>query len=81
MKKVTIQTKLRNGIKDVEGETILNSVGKSSKITHISVGQIFYLEIEDDVTLEEQHEIAKNIFVNELLYDYTIIPTDPHKLY
>ena len=79
--KVQIQTKLRKGIKDIEGETILNSVGKDSKITHISVGQIFYLEVEDDVTLEEQHEIAKNIFVNELLYDYTLIPTDPHKLY
>jgi len=69
MKKVTIQTKLRNGIKDVEGETILNSVGKDLKITHISVGQIFYLEIENDVNVDE---LAKNLFVNELLYDYEV---------
>ena len=67
--KVQIQTKLRKGIKDIEGETILNSVGKDSKITHISVGQIFYLEIENDVNVDD---IAKNIFVNELLYDYEI---------
>lgn len=69
MKKVTIQTKLRDGIKDVEGETILKSVGKDLKITHISVGQIFYLEIDDDADVDE---IAKKLFVNELLYDYSI---------
>lgn len=69
MKKVTIQTKLRDGIKDVEGETILKSVGKDLKITHISVGQSFYLEVEDDADVDE---IAKTIFVNDLLYDYTI---------
>ena len=69
MKKVTIQTKLRDGIKDVEGETILKSVGKDLKITHISVGQSFYLEVEDDADV---NEIAKTIFVNDLLYDYYI---------
>ena len=69
MKKVTIQTKLRDGIKDVEGETILKSVGKDLKITHISVGQSFYLEVEDDADVDE---IAKKVFVNELLYDYNI---------
>ena len=69
MKKVTIQTKLRDGIKDVEGETILKSVGKDLKITHISVGQIFYLEIDDGADVDE---IAKKLFVNELLYDYSI---------
>ncbi len=69
MKKVTIQTKLRSGIKDVEGETILNSVGKDLKITHISVGDIYYLEIENDANVDE---IAKKLFVNELLYDYEV---------
>ena len=69
MKTVEIKTKLRPGIKDVQGETILTSVGKDSKITHISVGQVFYLKIEDDVDVDE---IAKNIFVNDLLYDYEI---------
>ena len=69
MKKVTIQTKLRSGIKDVEGETILNSVGKDLKITHISVGDIYYLEIENDADVDE---IAKKLFVNELLYDYEV---------
>ena len=69
MKKVQIMTKLRTGIKDVEGEAILKSVGSDSKITHITVGQIFYLDIEDDADIDE---IAKNIFVNDLLYDYEI---------
>ena len=78
MKKVKIWTKLRDGIKDVEGETILKSVGKDLKITHISVGQVFYLEVEDDADVDE---IAKNVFVNELLYDYTVVPTDPHQWY
>ena len=69
MKKVTITTHLRPGIKDVQGEAILSSVGKDSKIIHISVGQTFHLEVEEDADV---NEIAK-IFVNDLLYDYTII--------
>ena len=60
---------IRDRIKDVEGEAILKSVGNDSKITHITVGQIFYLDVEDDVDVDE---IAKNIFVNDLLYDYEI---------
>ena len=67
--KVQIQTKLRKGIKDIEGEAILNSVGKDLKITHISVGEIYYLEIENDADVDE---IAKKLFVNELLYDYEV---------
>tara|TARA_B100000508_G_scaffold66160_1_gene51861 strand:+ start:8 stop:229 length:222 start_codon:yes stop_codon:yes gene_type:complete len=67
MKRVQILTKLRTGIKDVEGEAIQKSVGKDSKITHISVGQRFLIEMDDDVNVDE---IAKNIFVNELIYDY-----------
>ena len=69
MKRVEIKTKLRPGIKDVQGEAILNSAGKDSKITHITVGQIFYLDVADDADMDE---IAKSIFVNDLLYDYEI---------
>ena len=68
MKNILITTKLRNGIKDVQGDAILQSVGHDSKITRISVGQSFYLEMEDDASVED---LAK-IFVNNLLYDYTI---------
>ena len=67
MQKVRILTKLRTGIKDVEGEAILKSVGKDSGITHISVGQMFIIEIEDNADIDQ---IAKNIFVNDLIYDY-----------
>jgi len=70
MKKIIIKTKLRQGIKDVEGDAILKNISKDFKINHISVGQIFYLEVEDDADIDH---IAKNIFVNELLYDYEIV--------
>lgn len=68
MKTYTLQTKLRDGIKDVQGETILNSVGRDSKIMHITVGQVFYVTVEDDVREED----LAPIFVNDLLYDYRI---------
>ena len=35
---------------------------------HITVGQVFYVTVEEDVRVED---IAP-IFVNELLYDYTV---------
>ena len=68
MKKYTLQTKLRSGIKDVEGDAILTSVGRDSKITHITVGQVFYLTVEDDVNIDD----IAHIFVNDLLYDYKV---------
>ena len=68
MKIYTIQTKLREGIKDVQGGAILTAVGANSKITHITVGQVFYLTVEDDVNIDD----IAHIFVNDLLYDYTV---------
>ena len=68
MKKVLITTKLRNGIKDVQGDAILHTVDSDLKITHISVGASYYLELEDDAIVDD---IAA-VLVNDLLYDYTI---------
>ena len=68
MKNILITTKLRNGIKDVQGDAILQSVGHDSKITAISVGASYYIEIEDDADVDT---VAKTL-VNDLLYDYTI---------
>ena len=68
MKIYTLQTKLREGIKDVQGGAILNSVGADSQIIHITVGQVFYVTVEDDVTEED----IAHIFVNDLLYNYRI---------
>ena len=68
MKKVLITTKLRDGIKDVQGDAILQCVDLDLKIMHISVGASYYLELEDDAIVDD---IAA-VLVNDLLYDYTI---------
>ena len=68
MKTYTLQTKLRDGIKDVQGDAILNVAARNLKITHITVGQVFYITVEDDVNIDD----IAHIFVNDLLYDYTV---------
>tara|TARA_X000000950_G_C13357634_1_gene435118 strand:+ start:57 stop:281 length:225 start_codon:yes stop_codon:yes gene_type:complete len=68
MKTYTLQTKLRDGIKDVQGDAILNVAARDLKITHITVGQVFYITVEDDVNIDD----IAHIFVNDLLYDYTV---------
>ena len=64
-----LSTKLRAGIKDVQGEIIAQKLNDNNfGISKIKVGQIFYIEITDDQNIEE---VAK-ILVNDILYDYEI---------
>ena len=73
---IEIKTKLREGIKDIEGEVIQKKLGLKSGIKEIKVGQIFYVDIDDDVANELGTEgienFVKEIFVNDLLYDCEI---------
>ena len=73
---IEIKTKLREGIKDIEGEVIQKKLGLQSGIKEIKVGQIFYVNIDDDVANELGTEgienFVKEIFVNDLLYDCEI---------
>ena len=73
---IEIKTKLREGIKDIEGEVIQKKLGLQSGIKEIKVGQIFYVDIDDDVANELGTEgienFVKEIFVNDLLYDCEI---------
>tara|TARA_B100001093_G_scaffold117544_1_gene109841 strand:- start:9690 stop:9905 length:216 start_codon:yes stop_codon:yes gene_type:complete len=67
---------LREGIKDIEGEVIQKKLELQSGIKEIKVGQIFYVNIDDDVANELGTEgienFVKEIFVNDLLYDCEI---------
>ena len=73
---IEIKTKLREGIKDIEGEVIQKKLGLQSGIKEIKVGQIFYVDIDDDVANELGTDgienFVKEIFVNDLLYDCEI---------
>jgi phosphoribosylformylglycinamidine (FGAM) synthase PurS component len=73
--KYQIQTKLRPGIKDIEADAITKKLKQNGwSIDKLQVGQIFYVEYEspDKKDVSYLHELAKNILVNELLYDYEI---------
>tara|TARA_Y100000310_G_C20165726_1_gene571259 strand:- start:37 stop:288 length:252 start_codon:yes stop_codon:yes gene_type:complete len=80
MKKYKITTKLRDGIKDIEGETIEQKLRQDGwSIEDIKVGQVFYLQATNPHITDNFHyieELCKKILVNTLLYDFEIEDVD-----
>ena len=68
MTKLKISTRLRDGIKDVEGDAILKKLQDTGiDMTACEVGQVFYIDMKQ---WDEQQ--VCDILVNDLLYDYTV---------
>ena len=75
MKYIQIITYLKNGIKDIEGEAILQKLHTPGyKVRGVQVGQAFFLEVEDDVDIDK---VCKDVLVNDLLYDYVVTERNP----
>jgi len=69
MKKFKITTKLRKGIKDIQGDTIsLNLNANGWQVENMKVGQVFYFSAPDN----KIKKLCETILVNTLLYDYEI---------
>lgn len=69
MKKFKITTKLREGIKDIQGETISTTLNANDwHVENMKVGQVFYF----DAPHHKIKELCETILVNTLLYDYEI---------
>ncbi len=75
MRKYKITTKLRDGIKDIEGETIEQKLNQDEwSVKNIKVGQVFYLEADGTSTFVR--DLCEQILVNTLLYDFEIEDVD-----
>ena len=71
--KFKVTTKLRDGMKDIEGETIEQKLNQDDwHVKDVKVGQVFYLE----APYKEIKELCKQVLVNTLLYDYEIRSLD-----
>ena len=70
MTKYEIKTKLKEGIKDIEAETLMTFVDASDGIRSIKTGSIYYVEAEDDANIEE---FVKEYLINDQLDEYEII--------
>ena len=69
MKKYKITTKLRKGIKDIQGDTIsLNVNANGWQVENMKVGQVFYFNAPH----HKIKELCETVLVNTLLYDYEI---------
>ena len=69
MKKYKITTKLRKGIKDIQGDTIsLNVNANGWQVENMKVGQVFYFNAPH----HKIQELCETVLVNTLLYDYEI---------
>ena len=69
MKKYKITTKLRKGIKDIQGDTISLTVNANGwQVENMKVGQVFYFNAPH----HKIKELCETVLVNTLLYDYEI---------
>ena len=69
MMKFKITTKLREGIKDIQGDTMsLNLNANGWQVEDMKVGQVFYF----NALHHKIKELCETILVNTLLYDYEI---------
>ena len=69
MMKFKVTTKLREGIKDIEGDAIKQQLNQADwHVKDVKVGQVFYLE----APIAEISKLCKQVIVNTLLYDYEI---------
>ena len=70
MTKYQVKVKLKEGIKDIEAETLMTFVDASDGIRSIKTGSIYYVEAEDDANIEE---FVKEYLINDQLDEYEII--------
>jgi phosphoribosylformylglycinamidine (FGAM) synthase PurS component len=69
IKKFKITTKLRNGIKDIQGDAIEQKLNQDDwPVKNVQVGQVFYLE----APYLAINELCEQVLVNTLLYDYEV---------
>jgi len=67
--KFKITTKLREGIKDIQGDTMsLNLNANGWQVEDMKVGQVFYFNAPH----HKIKELCETVLVNTLLYDYEI---------
>ena len=71
--KFKVTTKLRESIKDIQGDVIEQKLNQDDwHVKDVKVGQVFYLE----APYKEIKELCKQVLVNTLLYDYEIRSLD-----
>ena len=69
IKKFKVTTKLRKGIKDIQGDAIEKTLNRDDwSVKDVQVGQVFYLEAPYTAI----NELCEQVLVNTLLYDYEI---------
>ena len=69
IKKFKVTTKLRKGIKDIQGDAIEKILNLDDwPVKDVQVGQVFYLEAPYTAI----NELCEQVLVKTLLYDYEI---------
>ena len=67
--KFKVTTKLRECIKDIEGDAIKQQLNQADwHVKDVKVGQVFYLEAPYTAI----NELCEQVLINTLLYDYEI---------
>lgn len=72
--KVRVYVKLKDGVLDPQGQTILGSIGRMGYdfATDVRVGKFFEIEVNDRSCEKELEKISADLLANPIIEEYTI---------
>lgn len=74
MKQFRITTKVREGIRDIEGEAVTKRLQELEwQVAEVRMGQVFYVEAESSEVVDK---VCSDHLVNTILYDYEVEDLD-----
>ncbi|PLX71719.1 MAG: phosphoribosylformylglycinamidine synthase [Denitrovibrio sp.] len=72
--KVKVFVKLKSGVLDPQGQTILSSIGRMGYdfASEVRVGKFFEIEVKDKSCEKELEKIAGDLLANPIIEEYSI---------
>lgn len=72
--KVRVFVKLKDGVLDPQGQTILSSIGRMGYdfASEVRVGKFFEIEVADRSCEKELERISGDLLANPIIEEYTI---------
>lgn len=72
--KAKVYVKLKNGVLDPQGQTILSSMERMGYdfATDVRMGKFFEIEVKDESCLKDLEKIAASMLANPIIEEYKI---------
>jgi phosphoribosylformylglycinamidine synthase len=75
---IRVFVKLKDGVLDPQGQTILSSIGRMGYdfAKDVKVGRFFDMEVADGTPMDALEKIASDMLANPIIEEYSIVKAD-----